>query len=127
MSGLPVPATTTDTSRGLSRRRFLGVGAVGALGAATSIGGPLRVRTASAGSSGPASELFSLGVASGDPTWMSVVLWTRLALDPLMESDVLPGTVRVRWEVASDAGMAHVVRQGLTIASARHAHSVHVT
>jgi phosphodiesterase/alkaline phosphatase D-like protein len=39
----------------------------------------------------PARDPFTLGVASGDPTSDAVVLWTRLAPDPLHGSG-MPGT-----------------------------------
>lgn len=46
---------------------------------------------------------FTLGVASGDPTEQSVVLWTRLATRP-MEPDggMPPEPMRVRWQLAED-------------------------
>ena len=48
---------------------------------------------------------FTLGVASGDPGPDGVVLWTRLAIDPLA-GDGLGGmparAVDVEWEVAAD-------------------------
>jgi phosphodiesterase/alkaline phosphatase D-like protein len=62
---------------------------------------------------------FSLGVASGDPTTGSVVLWTRL----------LPaGTdarVAVRWEVATNEAFTRVVRRGSALARPEDAHAVH--
>jgi alkaline phosphatase D len=69
---------------------------------------------------------FRLGVASGDPWPDSVVLWTRLAPDPLNGGGMPPETVPVRWRVASDEGMTKIVRQGTTMASPGWAHSVHV-
>src|SRR5204863_2775157 len=44
---------------------------------------------------------FSLGIASGDPEHDSVVLWTRLAPDPL-NGGGMREPVEVRWEVAED-------------------------
>jgi len=69
---------------------------------------------------------FSLGVASGDPAPDGVVLWTRLAPDPLGGGGMPPQNVPVGWEVATDDQMRRVVKRGTT--SARHAlaHSVHV-
>ena len=49
---------------------------------------------------------FSLGVASGDPSDDGVVLWTRLAPDPLNGGGMPPAPVEVRWEVAEDDGCA---------------------
>ena len=46
--------------------------------------------------------MFSLGVASGDPDAHSVVLWTRLAPDPLNGGGMPAVDVSVHWEVAED-------------------------
>ena len=54
---------------------------------------------------------FPLGVASGDPTPDGVVLWTRLALDPLNGGGMPPEDVEVVWEVARDERMADVVQR----------------
>ncbi|RYE83141.1 MAG: alkaline phosphatase, partial [Myxococcales bacterium] len=69
---------------------------------------------------------FALGVASGDPTPTGVVLWTRLAPDPLHGGGMEPRAVGVRWQIASDPGMKRIVRQGRAQASPELAHSVHV-
>ncbi|MEJ7824609.1 MAG: PhoD-like phosphatase N-terminal domain-containing protein, partial [Solirubrobacteraceae bacterium] len=46
---------------------------------------------------------FSLGVASGDPMPDGVVLWTRLAPEPLQADGGMPSRkVPVRYEVARD-------------------------
>ena len=71
-------------------------------------------------------SVFPLGVASGDPTPDGVVLWTRLALDPLQGGGMPPEDVEVVWEVARDERMADVVQRGTTLASATLGHSVHV-
>ena len=71
-------------------------------------------------------SIFSLGVASGDPAPDGVVLWTRLALDPLHGGGMPPGDVEVLWEVARDDGMANVVRRGTAVAAEALGHSVHV-
>jgi alkaline phosphatase D len=70
--------------------------------------------------------LFRLGVASGDPDASSVVLWTRLAPDPVNGGGMSPSPVIVQWRVATDPEMRHVVRRGSTTARAELAHSVHV-
>lgn len=71
--------------------------------------------------------LFSLGVASGDPEPDSVILWTRLAPQPMEPDGGMPATpVSVRWEVAEDEAFSRVVRSGLVRAEARWGHSVHV-
>ncbi|MBE3001386.1 alkaline phosphatase D family protein [Nocardiopsis sp. HNM0947] len=74
-------------------------------------------------------EPFTLGVASGDPFHDSVVLWTRLAPDPLAE-DGLGGmpdrTVEVEWQVAHDEHFSDVVASGTAETGPDDAHSVHV-
>lgn len=72
---------------------------------------------------------FQLGLASGDPEPDSVVLWTRLAPDPIAEDGAggMPGVrFPVRWEVSENEGMTRVVRRGTVIAMPELAHSVHV-
>jgi alkaline phosphatase D len=70
---------------------------------------------------------FRLGVASGDPSASSIVLWTRLAPDPLEPAGGMdPQFVNVTCEVATDDAMRHVVRRGGTTASPQLAHSVHI-
>lgn len=69
---------------------------------------------------------FSLGVASGAPLSDGVVLWTRLAPDPLNGGGLLPEAIEVRWEVARDEGFRNIVRHGRTLAEPQHAHSVHI-
>jgi alkaline phosphatase D len=74
-------------------------------------------------------EVFALGVASGDPLPEGVVIWTRLAPDPLRldgTGGMSPETVPVDWEVAEDALFRTVVRRGTYLAKADDAHSVHV-
>jgi len=68
---------------------------------------------------------FTLGVASGDPLPDGVVLWTRLAPDPMAGGGMEPEPVRVRWEVAADEGFARIVRKGTSTARSELAHSVH--
>lgn len=71
---------------------------------------------------------FSLGVASGDPTPDGVVLWTRLAPDPLAPGG-LGGTARdpvtVEYEVAHDEYFRDVVTRGSAVATRELGHSVH--
>ena len=69
---------------------------------------------------------FPLGVASGDPTPDGVMLWTRLALDPLNGGGMPPEDIEVVWEVARDERMADVVQRGTAVASRVLGHSVHV-
>ncbi len=78
----------------------------------------------------PAVELsgdpFTLGVASGDPAAGTVVLWTRLAPDPLGGGGMPADDVEVAWEVAGDEGFGEVVASGTVTATAQYGHSVHV-
>lgn len=69
---------------------------------------------------------FSLGVASGDPLPDGVVIWTRLAPDPLNGGGMPLVNVPVRWQVATDEKMRQIVRRGTTLATPELAHSVHV-
>ena len=73
-----------------------------------------------------AANPFSLGVASGDPWEAGVVLWTRLAPDPLQGGGVTEASVPVKWEVATDERMQKVVARGTALATAALGHSVHV-
>ncbi len=69
---------------------------------------------------------FTLGVASGDPAPDGVVLWTRLAPDPLRGGGLDPENIEVRWEVAEDEGMRRIVQKGSSTATPDLGHSVHV-
>ena len=69
---------------------------------------------------------FSIGVASGDPWPDSVVLWTRLAPEPLEGGGMPMANVQVAWEVASDRTFRTIVQKGTTIARPELGHSVHV-
>ncbi|MGH9672704.1 MAG: PhoD-like phosphatase N-terminal domain-containing protein, partial [Bryobacteraceae bacterium] len=69
---------------------------------------------------------FTLGVSSGDPTPDGVVLWTRLAPDPLNGGGMAPSRVDVDWQIAEDEGMSRVVKRGRAPATPDLAHSVHV-
>ena len=69
---------------------------------------------------------FSLGVASGDPLPDSVVLWTRLAPDPLNGGGMPQQNVPVQWQIAANESMTQIVRVGTAMATPELAHSVHV-
>ncbi|MEP7115029.1 MAG: alkaline phosphatase D family protein, partial [Ilumatobacteraceae bacterium] len=77
----------------------------------------------------PAVELsadpFTLGVASGDPDPTSVVLWTRLAPDPLNGGGMPDDDVAVTWEVSGSADFGTIAASGVETAVAARAHSVH--
>ncbi|MEU6207908.1 alkaline phosphatase D family protein [Micromonospora musae] len=112
----------------LPRRHFLALGGVAA-GAAIFAADPASATSAASNDRITLpGYAFTLGVASGDPTPDGVVLWTRLAPDPLAV-DGLGGmphrAVNVRWEVAEDERFRHVVRRGVHRATPDWAHSVH--
>jgi alkaline phosphatase D len=69
---------------------------------------------------------FQLGVASGSPSANGVVLWTRLAPEPLNGGGLDPVTLVVRWEVATDERFRTVVASGDVDALPGRGHSVHV-
>jgi alkaline phosphatase D len=105
----------------VGRRTFvLGVLAVAA---AAAVSAPLPRRRPSR------SYPFQLGVASGEPGATSVVLWTRLAREPLAadgHGGMPDADVTVQWQVSATESFAAVAAAG--VATARHAdaHSVHV-
>jgi alkaline phosphatase D len=68
---------------------------------------------------------FTLGIGSGDPLPDGVVLWTRLAPDPLNGGGMPDEAVTVRWEIATDDAMRNVVRRGTDVARPDLGHSVH--
>ncbi|WP_339731205.1 alkaline phosphatase D family protein [uncultured Gimesia sp.] len=109
------------SENGVSRRLFLSYGA-----ALSSL--PFLTRAAWADRS-PVfkSDPFTLGVASGDPDSSSVILWTRLAPEPLNPNGGMgPQAVEVRWEVADDEGFQKPVASGTVQATPQLGHTVHV-
>lgn len=70
---------------------------------------------------------FSLGVASGDPEPDGVVLWTRLAPQPMApDGGMPPQPVTLRWEVAEDMGFRKIAQRGQVVTRPESAHSAHV-
>jgi alkaline phosphatase D len=69
---------------------------------------------------------FTLGVASGDPWPDGIVLWTRLAPEPLDGGGMPMANVEVGWDIARDAAFRTIDRKGVTIARPELGHSVHV-
>jgi alkaline phosphatase D len=104
-----------------SRRSLLG----GAIGASALLAVPGTAR-GSARVSGAFGEPFTLGVASGDPLPDSVVLWTRLAPDPLNAGSMPNQAVPVEWEMAHDEAFRRIAATGTAWARPELAHSVHV-
>ena len=104
------------------RRRGLIVGTSALTGLILAGQWPRRVVAQTRFSDNP----FTLGVASGDPLPDGVVLWTRLAPDPLNGGGMPDQDIAVTYTVATDAALRNVVLQGTTIAPAALGHSVHV-
>ncbi len=105
----------------VSRRTVLlaGVGAGAGAGLAAAGLGPRAV------AGGVPADPFTLGIASGDPGPTSVVLWTRLAPQPLDGGGMPDQVVPVQWQVATDERFRHIVRSGTAPARPESAHSVH--
>jgi alkaline phosphatase D len=104
----------------VSRRAFLaGAGAAGVVVAFR----PLRRAVAQPRF---ASSPFTLGVASGHPLPGGVVLWTRLAPDPLHGGGMSAEPVLVDWDVAADERFERTIQSGRTRALAQDAHAIHV-
>ncbi|MEU1510577.1 alkaline phosphatase D family protein [Streptomyces sp. NPDC005811] len=106
------------------RRRLLTAGAAVA-GAAASAQLWLPATAHAAANTLP-ENVFSLGVASGDPLPDGIVLWTRLAPDPLDGGGMAQQDVAVQWEISPDARFASSVRRGTATARPSYGHSVHV-
>lgn len=70
---------------------------------------------------------FTLGVTSGSPRANSVVLWTRLAPEPLRGGGMPEGSVEVRYRLCSDAAMRKTLRDGRASTSEQKGHALHVT
>ncbi|MVA75888.1 alkaline phosphatase [Auraticoccus sp. F435] len=110
-------------STNLNRRQLIGAGLAGGLALTSTATLPSLADESSE------TDLFTLGVASGDPLPDSVVLWTRLCRSPLAPDGLGGMAARrypVRWEVAEDDAFRRVVRRGSTVAAPSWAHSVHV-
>ncbi|SNC73773.1 alkaline phosphatase D [Kytococcus aerolatus] len=114
----------STTARTVSRRTLLTLAGLSGTTIALGISSPEP-----AGATPPPREdLFGLGVASGAPSSDGMVLWTRLAPEPLAEDGHggMPSQpVSVRWEVARDEGFRDVVQRGNALAQPELAHSVH--
>ncbi len=104
----------------LTRRRLLQA-AAGLLGLTAPSAWPRRLNAQPRFSDNP----FTLGIASGDPSPTSVVLWTRLAPRPLEGGGMPREDVELRCRVATDDRMANVVVDEIFVAMPELAHSVH--
>ncbi len=70
---------------------------------------------------------FSLGIASGDVTTGSTVLWTRLAPEPLKANGGMQAfSLPVKWALSTDPNMSQIIQSGEILATPALAHSVHV-
>ncbi len=77
--------------------------------------------------------IFGYGVASGDPTADSIVIWTRATPPPRHAGDPVatPGSglgipMIVAWELAYDEEFRHIARAGVVLTSPRSDHTVKV-
>lgn len=116
---------TPASLRDLDRRRFLGgvAGVAGLAALAQYPVGPAEATPRPAGGGYP----FALGVASGDPTEDSVVLWTRLNADVTAADGGMPARrLPVVWEMATEPRFRRVVRRGVVWALPELGHAVHV-
>src|SRR5918994_5802886 len=115
-------AMRTTTPGVLDRRRFLAAGgAAAALLVADRLAGAWPAPVQRGG------YPFTLGVASGDPAPGGVVLWTRLATEPLLaDGGMAARMVPVDWQVAAHPALARIVRGGTVLAQPANAHAVHV-
>ena len=102
-----------------SRRRLLS--AAWSLAAASIFAPPVVVRARAQVTRYP----FALGVASGCPRPDGVVLWTRLAREPIAD-EIDVASIPLRWELARDEQFRAIVRHGDTQATPELAHSVHI-
>lgn len=108
-----------------SRRRFLA--GTAALGASMLGSAPVFAGTTHAESTAQAP--FTLGVASGDPWPDGVVLWTRLASDPLApdgRGGMPDRPISVEYQVAQDENFRRIAAAGQTLAQPDVGHSVHI-
>lgn len=109
----------------ITRRALL----IGAAAGTALVATPLGCGSAVGARNQPLTDPFTLGVASGDPTPVGVVLWTRLAPRPLAEDGLggMPARpVEVDWELATDEQFRQIEQRGRTTAVPEAAHSVHV-
>ncbi len=104
----------------IERRTLLQAGAATAAASSVALG-------PGAGPADAGASYFRHGVASGDPTPHSVVLWTRVT----PTANATPGSGRgpriaVTWQVARDRRFRHVVRRGKVMTGRGRDHTVKV-
>jgi alkaline phosphatase D len=120
----PPPSSPSGRPSALSRRSFVtGTASLATVAWLSGCRSPASQASAPRFSAYP----FSLGVASGEPSPDGMVIWTRLAPEPLVPGGGLPpAPIPVRWEIAEDEGMRRIVQSGEAVARSEWGHSVHV-
>jgi alkaline phosphatase D len=121
-----LPASSTAPPQ-VPRRSFLTGGLL--LGGALAAGVALPRHASAAAAPRLATNPFTLGVASGDPSSTGVVLWTRLAVDPLAD-DGLGGmptaAYDVAWQLSTEPRFRNIVKRGRVPVGPESGHSAHV-
>ncbi|WP_439363469.1 alkaline phosphatase D family protein [Bradyrhizobium sp. DASA03005] len=102
----------------IPRRRFL----VGSLASAALAAPSGFVRGAPVSFS---ADPFTLGIASGCPREDRVILWTRLAPQPLDGGGMKDAPVEVEWQAAEDEAFSRIASHGVVRTTTELAHSVH--
>ncbi|SDT10525.1 alkaline phosphatase D [Microlunatus soli] len=112
------------TADPVTRRRFLAA----AGGSAAGLAFALRPTARAHADGRIRADPFTIGVASGDPRPDGVLIWTRLAPQPLaVDAGLSPkSSYQVRWEVATDERFRTVVARGSATASPEESYSLHV-
>jgi alkaline phosphatase D len=121
-----VTITGTWDRRPITRRTLLGDGVLAGGALALAAAGATSARAVASPARALREHPFTLGVASGDPRPDGVVLWSRLAPDPLDPHALDGQAIPVRWELARDEAFRRVVRRGRTTATPELAHALHV-
>ena len=115
------PNSITSTQ---SRRCFLRISAT--LGSKLTLGGlPVLLHGATRRLGNLPADPFNLGVASGDPTPDSVVLWTRLAIEVLTELGAANDAVEVGFEISDSPSFRNIIRCGAIAAVPELGHCAH--
>ncbi|MFN3164111.1 MAG: alkaline phosphatase D family protein [Pseudohongiellaceae bacterium] len=112
----------------ITRRNFLKTGLrhSAALASVLALGGiPALVHGAARRLGALPADPFSLGVASGDPTPDSIVLWTRLASDVMARAGAANQAVEAAWEMSTSPNFSNIVRSGTIAATPQLGFSAH--
>jgi alkaline phosphatase D len=114
----PAPLTPKRSDLSISRRKLFA--SAGLLSLSTSCAHWSRLTVT------PLSMPFTLGIASGEPSPSSVLLWTRIFPNEFDPDTLHPADVEVRWELADDERFSRGLRSGRVRALASEAHTLHV-